>query len=154
MGQIISSTKTTSIVIIQGAFDEYCASEAGKVFESWQLDGYALPMVELEQAVATTQENWLKFQGLVAAWRTQRGIMSSVTESVLCPAYQSILGMGPEAIPFLLRQLANEGDDPDQWFWALKAITGADPVNEDDRGNNLLMARSWFEWGIERGYAW
>lgn len=152
--QIISNTKTTSIVIIQRAFDEFCASEADKVFESRQLDGYALQLFELQRAGATTQENWAKFQGLVAAWRQQRGAKSSVTESALCPAYQGIIGMGDDAVSFLLRQLSDEGNDPDQWFWALKAITGADPVNQDDRGNNLLMARSWFEWGIQEGYAW
>ncbi|OFW43602.1 MAG: hypothetical protein A3J29_18815 [Acidobacteria bacterium RIFCSPLOWO2_12_FULL_67_14b] len=99
-------------------------------------------------------DSWLRFRGLVAQWKAHCGAMSSVSESVLFPAYQNIIGMGETAVPFLLRQLADEGDDPDQWFWALKAITGADPVNEDDLGNNLLMARSWFEWGISMGYAW
>jgi len=155
MRQITSTTKASPITIIQGAFERFCASEADAVYESRQLETFVFEL-DLEPAVATTQENWLKFQGLVVAWKEQRGATSSVTESVMCPAYQGIIGMGDDAVPFLLRQLTNEGDDPDQWFWALKAITRADPdpVSEDERGDNLRMARAWFDWGIRMGYAW
>ena len=153
MRQTISAPKAPSIEVIQGAFDRFCASEVDTVYESQQSQIFTFAL-DVPPAVATTQGNWFRFQHLVVAWRQQRGAMSSVTESVLCPAYQGIIGMGDEAIAFLLRQLSDEGDDPDQWFWALKAITGADPVDEADLGNNLLMARSWFEWGIQHGYAW
>jgi hypothetical protein len=78
--------------------------------------------------------------------------MSSITEAVLCPAYQSLIGMGEEAVAFILSQLESEGTEPDQWFWALRAITGADPVEESDRGNYLRMAQSWLEWGKKNGY--
>jgi hypothetical protein len=79
--------------------------------------------------------------------------MSSITEAILCPAYQSIIGMGELAVPFILVQLESERDDPDQWFWALKAITGADPVDAGDRGNYANMARAWLQWGKNLGYA-
>lgn len=98
-------------------------------------------------------DDWLKFLALVRQWRNERGAMSSITEAAVCPAYQSIIGMGYTAVPFLIAQLQSEGDDPDQWFWALKAITGADPVAEADRGDFRAMAKSWIEWAQREGYA-
>ncbi|MBI3492289.1 MAG: hypothetical protein HY047_10990 [Acidobacteria bacterium] len=98
-------------------------------------------------------EDWLKFQRLVLEWREQRGAMSSITEAILCPAYQSIIGLGEQAVSFIIAQLQSEGDEPDQWFWALKAITGTDPVTDQDRGNYTAMARSWLEWAKNEGYA-
>ena len=80
--------------------------------------------------------------------------MSSITEAVLCSAYQSIIGMGELAVPFLFAQLDSEGNEPDQWFWALQAITGADPVKDEDRGNYVNMAASWLDWAKNQGYAW
>jgi hypothetical protein len=71
-----------------------------------------------------------------------------------CPAYQSIIGIGPAAIPLILSQLESEGEEPDHWFWALRALTSADPVKEEDRGDIVRMATAWIEWGRAQGYAW
>lgn len=84
----------------------------------------------------------------------QRGVSSSITEGVLCSAYQGIIGMGTAAVPLLLRQLEAEGNDPDQWFWALRAITRCQPVPEEDFGNFSKMAQSWLKWGRQSGYVW
>jgi hypothetical protein len=67
----------------------------------------------------------------------------------MCPSYQRIIGLGPAVLPFLLRELERE---PDHWFWALKAITGADPVPPSSRGKVREMARFWIEWGRQQGY--
>jgi hypothetical protein len=91
-----------------------------------------------------------QFQALVIQWHHERGAMSSITEAALCPAYRCIIGMGMIALPMILSQLKSEGDDPDQWFWALKAITGADPVADEDRGDFVAMAQKWLEWAAQR----
>ena len=93
-----------------------------------------------------------KFNGLVKQWHAQRGVSSSLTQCVLCSAYQSIIGMGQPAVPLLLGQLKSERDDPDQWFWALCAITGCQPVPEEDLGEFVKMARHWLAWGARNGY--
>lgn len=67
------------------------------------------------------------------------------------PAYQTIIGMGPDAVPFLLRELEM---NPDAWFWALRSITEADPVPLNVRGDVLAMARAWLAWGRNQGYQW
>ena len=45
-------------------------------------------------------------------------------------AYQSIIALGAPVVPHILNCLAAE---PDRWFVALHAITGASPVEPSDR---------------------
>lgn len=87
-----------------------------------------------------------KFQNLVEAWKRERGARSSITQAAALDSYQKIIGMGPDAVPLLIAQLKSEGDKPDQWFWALRAITTQNPVRPEDRGNFPKMARAWIEW--------
>jgi hypothetical protein len=89
---------------------------------------------------ATGAELEQVFDQLARGWKEERGPTSSATEMALCPSYQRIIGLGPAVVPLLLRELDR---DPDHWFWALKAITGADPVPAASRGKVREMARLW-----------
>lgn len=93
----------------------------------------------------------LRFRRLAATWKDERGATSSITDMAMQPAYQEIIGMGQDALPFLFRELEEE---PDHWFWALKAITGEDPVPPESRGRVEEMAQDWLRWGREQGYEW
>jgi hypothetical protein len=105
-------------------------------------DGTACPgLPELEQRFAT----------LAAEWKAERGHSSSISKLCTHSAYQQIVGMGEKAVPLLLRELERE---PDHWFWALKAITGVNPVPQESRANIREMARHWVKWGHEQGYRW
>ena len=103
-------------------------------------------------APAFSTPSW-QFQRLAEQWRQERGAESSLTKIAMCPSYQKIIAMGPTAVPMILRELESEGDEPDHWFWALGAITGADPVPYEARGNMVRMAEAWIDWGRQR-YAW
>ncbi len=92
-----------------------------------------------------------KFRALAAHWKAETGFTSSTTEIAMHPAYQQIIGMGPAVVPLLLRELEQ---NLDHWFWALSAITGADPVPEASRGRIKEMAEAWLRWGREQGYRW
>ena len=94
------------------------------------------------------------FQQLASQWRIERGATSSITQMAMCSSYQRIIGMGGKAIPLILRQLENEGDDPDHWFWALQAITREDPVPQEAQGNMREMARAWLDWAYMERYDW
>jgi hypothetical protein len=37
------------------------------------------------------------------------------------------------------------------WFWALRALTGENPVPSEHRGNIEAMANDWLQWGQEKG---
>ena len=84
-----------------------------------------------------------RFQKLAATWKSAVRFLSDTDEMCSHPAYQEIIGMGSVALPFIFSELERE---PDNWFWALKAITGADPVPDEHRGNIALMAKDWLGW--------
>jgi len=94
--------------------------------------------------------NWYYFSTLKEEWRRERGATSSITKSAMCFSYQRIIGMGEKAVPFIMQDLREHRDQPDQWFWALRAITGANPVSDENRGNFPRMAEQWLEWNERR----
>src|SRR5262245_18496386 len=89
------------------------------------------------------------FARLAREWEEATRYMSSVTEVVTHPAYQRIIGLGPSALPLIFHELSR---NPDHRFWALKAISGEDPVPPSERGNLGKMKEAWLQWGIERGF--
>lgn len=91
------------------------------------------------------------FSALADEWRHDQGVVSGLTQLVMSPAYQQIIGMGKVAVPLIFRELEEK---PDHWFWALKSITGIDPVSDESRGDIQQMAAEWLEWGRKQGYQW
>lgn len=89
------------------------------------------------------------FHQLVGEWKAATVLTSSGTEILLHPAYQRIIGMGQEAVRMIVAELRRE---PDHWFWALKAITGEDPVSAGDHGKIDRMTACWLKWAEQRGY--
>ena len=89
------------------------------------------------------------FEQLAAKWKQETAHLSSPPAIAEHPAYQEIIGMGEKAIPLILRDLQ---ETRDQWFWALRSITGESPIRPEDRGNIDAMANTWVDWGIQRRY--
>lgn len=89
------------------------------------------------------------FSGLRDIWIEETQLTSSMTSTVMHPAYQKIIGMGERVVPYILRDLR---DHPRYWMWALASITQEDPVPEDAHGDLRRMSGAWLTWGRERGY--
>jgi len=92
-----------------------------------------------------------RFERLTREWKEAVAYVSSVTEMATHPAYQQIIGLGQAALPLILRELEKE---PEHWFWALKAITGEDPVPAKDIGRVRAMAHAWLAWARGQGLEW
>jgi hypothetical protein len=84
-----------------------------------------------------------QFRRLANAWRTGRNGLSTAKRMAAHPAYQEIIAIGEPVVPLIIAELECE---PDHWFIALHAITGASPVPEEARGNLAAMARAWIDW--------
>lgn len=92
----------------------------------------------------------VEFTKLTAKWKASRSASSSTIAIVIDPSYQRIISLGNKVLPLMLQELARETD---HWFWALRVISGDDPVAAQDRGNLKKMAAAWLEWGRKQGYA-
>jgi hypothetical protein len=84
------------------------------------------------------------FFDCLSKWKEETELSSSMTDIILHPSYQRIIGLGPDAVPFVLQELEANGG---LWFWALQALTGEDPVPEEDRGRIKRMTTAWLDWG-------
>jgi len=104
---------------------------------------------QLLETWQTGEEERGRFRALAERWKKETAHHSNVAKKALHPAYQEIIGMGEGAVPLLLMELRRE---PDDWFWALHAITGANPVPAAGRGNVRAMTDAWVQWGREKGY--
>ncbi len=113
---------------------------------------FSLNEIQSEIIADKKTQRWLKFQQLVKQWKDERGSRSSITQAATLQPYQKIIGMGDDAVPLIISQLRSEGEKPDQWFWALKAITLHDPVKPEDRGNFRKMAQAWILWYENNGW--
>jgi hypothetical protein len=89
-----------------------------------------------------------RLRRLAAEWKEEARYLSNTAQMAMLKPYQSIIGMGQPAVPLILEELRRE---PGQWFWALEAITGANPVPQEGAGRVRLMAEAWLEWGKQRG---
>ena len=87
------------------------------------------------------------FRELADTWRRETAASSVIQKKIMHPAYQRIIGMGPDAVPLLLRELEAR---PGYWFWALSSITGEDPVRID--ASFAQAVEDWLAWGRDRGF--
>lgn len=99
--------------------------------------------------VASPKELEALFAKLTAEWRHDTRYLSSTSAMATHPAYQRIIGLGPQVIPLILSDLQRE---PGQWFWALSALTGENPVDPADQGRVSTMTAAWLKWGRDNGW--
>ncbi len=93
----------------------------------------------------------VRFKRLVETWKEECPPSSRIEKLVMQPSYQQIIGMGPAAIPLILREL---NESPDHWFWALQSIAGENPVQSANRGNLRAMIEDWNEWAKNHELEW
>jgi hypothetical protein len=89
-----------------------------------------------------------RFRQLAAQWKERSRHLSNTAQMAMLKPYQQIIGMGERAVPLILEELQRE---PDQWFWALEAITQENPVPPEAAGKVRQMADAWVAWGKQRG---
>jgi hypothetical protein len=89
-----------------------------------------------------------RFARLAAEWKRQSRHLSNTAQMAMLRPYQRIIGMGEAAVPLILEELRRE---PDQWFWALEAITEENQVPPEAAGQVRAMADAWVAWGRQQG---
>lgn len=89
------------------------------------------------------------FTECLAKWKADTQFTSSVTDMVLHPSYQRIIGLGPDVLPFIFMELERDGG---HWYSALTALTGCNPIPTEDKGRVKKMQAAWLAWAVENGH--
>lgn len=121
----------------QSEIDEWVKSADAK----W----YAKDLTVAEGTAVSLEE---RFREHASKWERDTAYLSATPMIVMHESYQSIIAMGPDVIPVLLRDLEKTHR---HWFWALRHLTGQDPVLPSDRGNVGQMIKAWIKWGKSKG---
>lgn len=101
-----------------------------------------------EAPVADTQtELETTFHRLADEWRNETWFISSIKKRISHQAHLKIIGLGRPAIPLIVREMRRS---PDNWFWALEAITHEDPAPHAE--NMQQLADAWLAWAKKHGY--
>lgn len=126
------------IVSILAAIDQYVFEQAD--------EGESV----VEQAFCDPTDRILedRFREQAEKWERETKYLSSTTKRAMHPSYQTIIGMGHDVVPLLLRDLQQNRRT---WFWALSYITQENPINPADAGKMDKMIMAWVNWGRERG---
>jgi hypothetical protein len=88
-----------------------------------------------------------EFNELASRWYLETRKISSAEQIVLNPAYQKIIGMGKEALPFIFKELKKTRG---HWIWALAMIVREDKAKSGMKFREAVDA--WLEWGEKNGY--
>lgn len=83
------------------------------------------------------------FDRLTADWVEAISHCSSLDQIVSDKNYLKIISYGRDALPFIFADLRSS---PKPWFFALRQITGANPIPADSAGNFQVMIASWLKW--------
>jgi len=92
--------------------------------------------------VASISDKKREFKLLVELWRKETRRSSVVAIRYTHPAYQRILAMGSEVVPWIIEELKTR---PDRWFAALYALTKAEPCPPSATFDEAIQA--WIDWG-------
>jgi hypothetical protein len=87
-----------------------------------------------------------EFYRLAAIWKVATFHISNISEKCSHPAYEQIMAIGPDALPFIFHELARE---PDDWFVALRRLTGVNPVPLQSHGNLNETTKAWLNWAAD-----
>lgn len=90
-----------------------------------------------------TEDLRAEFDQLADAWREETAGYSLAAQYAAHPAYRRIIEMGRPALPLIFGRLADQGG---RWYVALHAITNANPVEPEDRGQRNKVREAWLDW--------
>lgn len=89
-----------------------------------------------------------KFWDLIRQWEFDTRNNSSATSSLGHPAVSSIIQMGQEVIPLVLKAMK----DNFHLTFVLHKLTNEWPVKDEYKGNGPEIIRAWRKWAQKHGY--
>jgi hypothetical protein len=91
-----------------------------------------------------------KFMSIAKMWKRETMMSSLVAEKITNLNYQTIIGLGmtyKEKILYLI--LKDLEQEQEYWHYALKSITGENPVPKGMVNNLDVVRQSWLQWARE-----
>lgn len=133
--------------ILEWSYSPKHVVDVDEIKSMWDMQrevGYATSLQLTEDVVEKRKTIEQRFREEAEKWDRETSFISSTPKKVLHESYQKIMAMGPDVVPFILRDLQQTHRS---WFWALRHLTQANPVSPEDQGNIAKMVAAWVAWG-------
>ncbi len=88
------------------------------------------------------------FESLKNSWVRSTRFKNSLSEINDDKSLLSIIDLGPIVVPMILKDLR---DSPKHWFYALRVLTGSNPIKKNEAGNLVKMQTAWLSWAAKKG---
>ncbi|MEK6289371.1 MAG: hypothetical protein AABO57_26970 [Acidobacteriota bacterium] len=106
-----------------------------------------VPSAAMTQSLAIESHLRDEFNALAECWHKETRYWSSATKMAMHPAYQRIISLGEEVIPYILDDLQRTHG---HWLWALHILSEFhDPATEGATFDEAVDA--WLNWGRQQG---
>jgi hypothetical protein len=89
------------------------------------------------------EDDYDKFNKLLIQWRLETYFTSLVKEKIENPSVQKLLSFGPQAIPWILKEIRHR---PDFLVMALGFLAKENPVQPSSRGKIEEIVNDWIVW--------
>ena len=97
----------------------------------------------------TTQNLEEAFNQLAERWERETALHSNPDLIMAHPAFQQIVDIGTEALPFIFRRMER---GIGHWYHPLEVMVNENPVPEEFKGDVERTDSAWLEWGRNKGY--
>lgn len=87
-----------------------------------------------------------EFNRLKNNWKIETAFISDYNKIINNPSYLSIIGLGKEIIPLILKDLR---DNDALWFHALEEITKIKPKFNNINPTYQQVKKFWLDWGVK-----
>src|ERR1035437_1552311 len=139
---------TTTGTALTPRFKPVIAAQVAVGFEQ-KHDFHLVPQADLLLLRVNARNQFEKdFRKYDITWKRKTQFFSSPADKYLHPSDARIIGMGRPAVSLILKSLRRQ---PADWFYALRAITGANPVTSAMAGDVKKMSEAWIKWGERQG---
>jgi hypothetical protein len=85
------------------------------------------------------------FKSLANEWKLETSHLSFIRQKIAHVAFLKILLMGEKALPYIIEEIQT---DPNHWFFALRLISGDNPVRAGASVEEAVAA--WTDWWTEK----
>ena len=108
--------------------------------DSWKLTYSILPkgISELE----------FQFNDLATKWKAETGLFS-IDRDRVNDTFLDIISLGKDIVPFILKDLQKPTGTA-RWHIALKTLTKANPVLNEELNKSKLIKERWIKWGKDK----
>ena len=110
---------------------------------NWLADTFLL------QSEVSTSDLEKEFNELAEQWYLETRMFSFIRQKAMHIAYQNIIGMGKDALPFIFRELSKGKGD---WIYAIERITR---LKENPVPGNATFKETiaiWLDWATKNDY--